>query len=368
MLKGLASQEATENFFAKKTEFSKTSVKNSPYFSISSLGIGTYKPEAYKEENYLFSYKDAVKKAVKLGCNHIDTAANYRYTKSEQEIGEALGELSEEGVKREELVIATKGGFLPLSYPFPENPYHWINDTVVKSALAKEDEIVTDEHCMTSEFVEWSFEKSLERLGVEAIDIFYIHNPEFELGVVPYEKLVEKFGAISKMLEAKRKDGKLGSYGVASWNGFLNDPSHMEYLSLADFVGAARAHGDGFRFLQSPYNPAKPHGYIFANQKMENGYMPAFYAAKKMGLEIITSSSLLQMNIFKGAFSAEFRDICDLALASDLQRALQFARSNPLTLCALVGASSEEHVEHDFALLKEECVAGADYEKFFRLG
>jgi aryl-alcohol dehydrogenase-like predicted oxidoreductase len=367
MLKGLASQEATENFFAKKIELSKTSVKKCRYFSISSLGIGTYKPEAYKEENYTFSYKEAVKKAVELGCNHIDTAANYRYTKSEQEIGEALDELGKAGIKREELVIATKGGFLPLSYPFPQNPYHWINDTVVKSGLAKEDEIITDEHCMTPEFIEWSFEQSLGRLGVEAIDIFYLHNPEFELGIVPYEKIVEKFGAISKILEAKRKEGRLGSYGIASWNGFLNDPSHMEYLSLADFVTASRVHGDGFRFLQTPYNLAKPHGYIFANQKVDGEYMPAFYAAKKMGLEIVTSSSLLQMNIFKRTFKPEFRDVCGLTLASDLQRALQFARSNPLTLCALVGASSEEHALHDFLLLREELVGDGDYEKFFRL-
>jgi len=365
MKQGLATYDATRNFLSGKV--SPSSMKECSLFALSALGIGTYKPEAYKEENYTFSYKDAIKKAVSMGCNHIDTASNYRYTKSEQEIGEALAEMFEEGLSREEVVVATKGGFLPLSYPFPENPYHWINDTIVKSSLAKEDEIVTDEHCMSVDFIEWSFEESLKRLGLGAVDIYYIHNPEFELGVVSYEELVAKFGKISKMLEAKRKDGKLGSYGIASWNGFLNEPSHMEYLSLYDFVAASREHGDGMRFLQSPYNPAKPHGYIFANQKIENEYMPAFYAAKKLGLEIITSSSLLQMNLFKAPLKEAFRDICSLSLASDLQRVLQFARSNSLTLCALVGAASDEHVLHDFAILQESAIEPKSYEKFFRL-
>lgn len=365
MMHKLATPQATKNFL--KSRINTSSINECASFAFSNLGIGTYKPEAYKEENYTFSYKDAVKKAVNMGCNHIDTASNYRYTKSEQEIGEALGELFEEGVKREELVIATKGGFLPLSYPFPENPYHWINDNIVKSGLAKESEIVTDEHCMSVDFIEWSFEESLKRLGCGGIDIFYVHNPEFELGIVAYDEVVKKFGAISKMLEAKRKEGKLGGYGIASWNGFLNEPSHMEYLSLTDFVAAAREHGDGMKFLQLPYNPAKPHGYIFANQKVENEYIPAFYAAKKLGLDVITSSSLLQMNLFKAPLKKAFRDICGLSLASDLQRALQFARSNPLTLSALVGASSEEHATHDFAVLQESIVDAKPYEKFFRL-
>ncbi len=355
MRQGLATLEATKNFLNGKV--APSSIKECGSFALSSLGIGTYKPEAYKEENYTFSYRDALKKAVNIGCNHIDTAANYRYTKSEQEIGEALGELFEDGVKREELVIATKGGFLPLSYPFPENPYHWINDTVVKSGIAKENEIVTDEHCMSVDFIEWSFEESLRRLGVGGVDIFYVHNPEFELGIVAYDELVGKFGAISKMLEAKRKEGKLGGYGIASWNGFLNEPSNMEYLSLADFVAASRV----------PYNPAKPHGYIFANQKIGGEYMPAIYAAKKLGLDVITSSSLLQMNLFKAPLKEAFRDVCALSLASDLQRALQFARSNPLTLSALVGVASDEHATHDFALLQEAAVDAKSYDKFFRL-
>ena len=367
MYKGFATKEGTEGFFRKNGSVSPKSVKECDYFLLSSLGIGTYKPEAYKEENYTFSYKDAIKKAVSMGCNHIDTAANYRYTKSEQEVGEALSELFLDGYKREELVIATKGGFFPLSYPFPENPYHWINDTVVKSGLAKESDIVTDEHCLTPEYIEWSLEESLKRLNLECVDIFYIHNPEFELGIVSNEDLLLKFKKLSKMLETKIKDGKIKHYGIASWNGFLYEEGELEYLSLADFVSASREYGDGLRFVQLPYNLAKPHPYIYANQKIEDKYYTAMSAAIKLGLNVITSSSLLQMNLFKRAFSPAFRDVCGLSLASDLQRALQFARSNPSVLSSLVGASMAEHVEHDFAILGEPIVDSKNYENFFRL-
>ena len=53
-------------------------------------------------------------RAVELGANVIDTAANYRFQRSERSIGNALRELTEAGgFSRDEIVICTKGGYLP---------------------------------------------------------------------------------------------------------------------------------------------------------------------------------------------------------------------------------------------------------------
>ena len=48
------------------------------------------------------------------GVNHIDTAPNYRYMQSERAIGRALIALVRKyDFLREELVISTKGGYIP---------------------------------------------------------------------------------------------------------------------------------------------------------------------------------------------------------------------------------------------------------------
>ena len=70
--------------------------------------------------NHEFDYGDAeLLKRVKeskfkwLGANVIDTAANYRFQRSERSVGEALRRLSAAGFARDELVVCTKGGYLP---------------------------------------------------------------------------------------------------------------------------------------------------------------------------------------------------------------------------------------------------------------
>jgi aryl-alcohol dehydrogenase-like predicted oxidoreductase len=55
---------------------------------LSSIGIGTYLGNA--DEATDLAYTRSVVRAVELGVNVIDTAANYRFQRSERSIGEAL--------------------------------------------------------------------------------------------------------------------------------------------------------------------------------------------------------------------------------------------------------------------------------------
>ena len=83
----------------------------------------------------LMGYTNAVVRAVELGCNVIDSAANYRFQRSERSIGQALKSLSEQGFAREELVICTKGGYLPFDAP-PRNVREYVDETFVKPGIA----------------------------------------------------------------------------------------------------------------------------------------------------------------------------------------------------------------------------------------
>src|SRR5262245_21793645 len=147
---------------------------------ISSIGLGTYL--GHWDEHTDRSYQEAVRRAVGLGCNVIDSAINYRFQRSERAIGAALKQLFEGGkVKRDELIIATKGGFFPFEDEPPRDPRGWINEQVIDKGLARPEDLAGGSHCMTPAYLEDQLTRSLANLGVETIDIYYIHNPETQL-------------------------------------------------------------------------------------------------------------------------------------------------------------------------------------------
>ena len=77
--------------------------------TLSSIGIGTYLGNA--DSNTDASYIDSVVRAVQLGVNVVESADNYRFQRSERNVGQALKKLeSESGFMRSELVFCTKGG------------------------------------------------------------------------------------------------------------------------------------------------------------------------------------------------------------------------------------------------------------------
>lgn len=80
---------------------------------ITSVGYGTYIGEPDDLTDYLMY--DAIKQSViSGGVNHIDTAPNYRYMKSERTVGKILTALDNKyGIKRNELFISSKAGFIP---------------------------------------------------------------------------------------------------------------------------------------------------------------------------------------------------------------------------------------------------------------
>lgn len=349
-----ATKEGTFAYLKQFPKYSKDFYRFNGDFFISSLGLGTFRKEPYREENYVVNYKDSVKLAVLNGINHIDTAINYRYQVSEEEIGEALQELFSEGkASREQLIITSKAGFLPLEFPFPENPYQWIEKEVIAKGLATKDDVVIDQHCMAPDYIRWSVEKSLKNLGLETLDIMYLHNPETQLGYIDYELLLERVEKAFVVFEELVQEGKIRAYGIAAWNGFLYEESHKEYISLMDIVKIAQKVGGEkhhFKYVQSPFNLVKTEAYRYSNQKGPDGrYYTLLQAANGFGLQVMASSSLLQLNLFKGKFAPNIGEALGTSEFNDLLTALQFARSGGI-MSALFGAVDPQHVEDNLTL------------------
>ncbi len=331
---------------------------------LSSIGIGTYLGDP--DEALDARYTDAIMRAVELSANVIDTAANYRFQRSERAIGATLGQLTEErGFARDEILVCTKGGYLPFDGAPPEDVRAYIEDTFVRPGIASFADIVGGMHCMTPAYLENQLEQSLRNMDLSCIDVYYVHNPESQLSGISQEEFYRRLRAAFELLEQKVAEGKIRMYGIASWNGFRAEPDARDYHSLERIVQtAAEVGGDShhLRFIQLPFNLAMPEALFFQNQPSGDDYLSPLEAAEASGITVMASASILQGKIAHG-LPAAIREPLG-ALATDAQTGIQFVRSAPGVTTALVGMSRRAHVEENLELAR---VAPTRPEDFMRL-
>jgi 2,5-diketo-D-gluconate reductase A len=138
-------------------------------FAIPQLGLGVYKVEDREA-------RDTVSFALQHGYRLVDTAAMY-----ENEVGVGEG-LKRSGVPREELFVTTK---------------FWMDDLGYEKTLA-------------------AAKKSLERLGLDYLDLYMIHWPAPERGL-----FTESWRAMEKL----QGDGLIRSIGVSNFH-----PEHLDQI------------------------------------------------------------------------------------------------------------------------------------------
>jgi aryl-alcohol dehydrogenase-like predicted oxidoreductase len=122
----------------------------------------------------------AIRLALDLGVNLFDTAHGYGFGVSERVLGQALRDELEH--RRDEVLIATKGGL------------RMDGDTLVRDS--------------SPEWIRTGVDASLEALGVDYIDLFQVHWPDFE---VPF---AETAGAIQELVD----QGKIRHVGVSNFD------------------------------------------------------------------------------------------------------------------------------------------------------
>jgi aryl-alcohol dehydrogenase-like predicted oxidoreductase len=332
---------------------------------LSSIGIGTYlgNPDTATDERYT----ESVTRAVELGANLIDTAANYRFQRSERSIGAALGHITDQNLaSRDELVICTKGGYLPFDGEPPTDMRHYIEETFVRPGIAEVSDIVGGSHCMTPRYLQSQIDQSLLNMNIKTIDVYYIHNPEAQLSAVSRAEFESRLRSAFELLERNISEGKIKRYGAATWNGFRVPPADRGSHSLRRMIEIAREVGGeshGFRFIQLPFNLAMPEALTLENQPLEGEHVSVLEEAKALGITVVSSASIFQGKVARG-LPEHIREPLG-SLATDAQTAIQFVRSTPGVTTALVGMSSHEHVEENLQLVRVAPVMPEDFQRLF---
>ena len=333
---------------------------------LSSVGIGTYLGAEDSATDEL--YRNALTRALELGLNVVDTAVNYRHQRSERVIGQALSALIGKGaLRREEIVVATKGGFIPFDGSMPTNPGAYFTETYLRPGIIRPDDVVANCHCMTPAYLADQLERSRRNLGLETVDVYYVHNPETQLQEVDRPELLKRIRDAFTFLESAASDGKIGCYGTATWNGYRQPPAARDYLSLAELEKIARdVAGDKHRFrvIQLPYNLAMGEAFTLGNQPVDGEAVSPLEAARRLGIYVMVSAS-----VYQGQLSRNLPPVLGEhlpGLSTDAQRAIQFARSTPGVGTALVGMKRVAHVEENAALVKVPPAPWNQFQKLFK--
>ena len=207
------------------------------------IGLGTW---AMGGGDWKFGWGDqddaasiaSVHQALDAGVNWIDTAAIYGHGHAERVVGKAIQD------RRDDVLIATKCGRVW------EGESREIGKSLRRESVHREVDV------------------SLQRLGIDCIDLYQIHWPE------PDEEIEEGWGAVAELVEA----GKIRYAGVSNFN--------MEQLKRIQPIHPVTS-------LQPPYSMLR--------REVEEEVLP-YCRENQIG---IVAYSPMQAGLLTGRFSKE---------------------------------------------------------------
>ena len=312
---GCATPEATVSFAdrmrARYPSFEPSAYRPLPGTNLvtSKVGYGSYRVHNQSEEHVA-----TLKNAIEAGCNLIDTSSNYTDGGSETLIGDVLrGLIEAQTIRREEVIVVSKVGYMQ-----GKN----LNEAVQLEQVGKPygDVVKYMEgcwHCIHPDFLVNQWNHSANRLGLETIDVYLLHNPEYFLSDAQkrsrdptgykdsreayYNRIYRAF----VQMEQLTLDGKIRCYGISS-NTFPSPETDFEHTSLDRvYEAACRAgnavHGNSqvnhFKVIQLPYNLFEHGALTTANNQINRKNVTVLEAAKSLGIGVLVNRPSTQLCI-----------------------------------------------------------------------
>lgn len=254
-LSGFATPEATKKVSQHLRSDSYVTLPKSD-LTISQIGFGTYRVNNDNENHY-----DSLITALQNGVNLVDTSSNYGNGHSEMLVGRALHDLITSGqMQRSEIVVVSKAGYIQ------GDNYQWAQQRKAEgrpfpNVVKYEPDL---DHCIHPEFLADQLTRSLERLQLETLDIYLLHNPEYYLSWARRAKIelkearAEYYRRIKmafEHLESEVEHGRIRSYGVSS-NTFPLAETAFTFSSVHEMLRIAKALRPNHHFtaIQLPMN------------------------------------------------------------------------------------------------------------------
>ena len=326
--------------------------------NISKLSIGLYQgPDNDEVDQYLF---DVIEHAFKIGISNFDVAPNYRNTRSELVLGRMLKK-----IKSENIFITTKGGFVPFDFSDATiNESDYIHTNYINTSLTT---INTFDfyhfQSFDPRYLEHEFNLSLQRLNVDKIDLYYLHNPEYLLARVDKETFLKQMNSVYFWLKQKIDNKQILNFGISTWDGFFYEDANKR-LQMIDFIDLAVKHNimDHFKAIQFPFNILKTDAFSKATQFIDNGFISLIRAAIKYNISCITSAPFGQGQIKNIHFPSQISD--NFYGSNNFQKALSFCLSAPYIQTVIFGTLKLTHLNQAIEVLNHN---GHSVDSFYKV-
>jgi aryl-alcohol dehydrogenase-like predicted oxidoreductase len=263
--------------------------------TVSGAGFGSY-----RVDHRVATHRAAFAKAVRMGVNLVDTSSNYAGGNSERLVGEVIAGLVEFGkAKREEVVVVSKGGYIQ-GQLFEEMQRRANAPHADYSAGSELSDLVRHSsglwHSTHPDFLRDQITDSLERLGLETIDVYLLHNPEYfiewaigegreeeEVHAEYYQRIEKAFRHLEKEVE----QGRIQYYGISS-NTFIKPEGTFNRTSVEACWQAAErvSQTHHFAVVQFPLNIFEHGAVTERNQKRGTQTVMEFCREKQIGVLI----------------------------------------------------------------------------------
>ena len=310
---GHATSQATQAFTDRLTAHNPSFEENAyrrltgTDLIASKIGYGTYRVHDQNE-----TQAETLETAIEAGCNLIDTSSNYTDGGSETLIGNVLQKMIAAGkIQREEIILVSKVGYMQGQH---------LDQAQQRETVGNPWEEVVKYmegcwHCIHPDFLTDQWTRSTDRLGLETIDVYLLHNPEYFLSDAKnhasqsswdvirdtfYDRVYRAFVQMEQFVA----DGKIRYYGISS-NTFPSPQTNFEHVSLnrvheAAAKAAETVYGDHavshFKVIQLPYNLLEAEALTEANNEIGGQRITVLEAAKSLGLGVLVNRPL---NAFK---------------------------------------------------------------------
>ena len=370
MIDGFATSAGTTRFrdrfplLANAGHFRQPQAPGVSELWLSSIGLGTYLGETDAASDV--SYTQSILQALRSGINVLDTAINYRHQRSERNIGSAIKQLVEAGeLQRDEILVCTKAGYLPFDSELPADQRDYLRKEYVETGVAPTGEIAGGMHCMAPRYLGDQLERSQRNTGLQTLDVFYLHNPESQLGYVTPDVFRDRLRSAFRWAEDAVDDGKIRWYGIATWNGLRVAPGDRSYMNLELVMETAHEAGGNdhhFRFVQLPLNLAMTEAYGLGNQSLRGERGSVLSLAEQYGIAVVASATLHQGQLTRGV-PDKLKEV--IGLPTDAETAIQFVRSAPSLASALVGMSRPDHVLENIKVAARPLMTIEEWEGLF---
>ena len=235
------------------------------------IGFGTYRVSERNPEHV-----QAIKTAVEEGIDLIDTSTNYMDGGAERAIALAFQPMPTKEIEHVEIV--SKFGYIQGS------TMQRVQEGEHFPEMVKYAEHIY--HCISPAFLRDQLTKSLDRLNMDSLGCYLIHNPEYFIldalnnDLDRNETLDRMFERIEKAfvaLEEEVQNGRIKSYGISS-NSFSKASKDPEFLPYEDLVTIAKRAAleaksgeHHFTTIQLPVNMLETEGLKCAAWAKENG-------------------------------------------------------------------------------------------------